>query len=203
MTHMRARGTEGYGEAAEILAVEYESLDFAKVHRDTLHLFPATPCRVLDIGAGTGRDAAVLARCGHRVTAAEPTPELRAHGQRAHADCAIAWIDDALPELPRLTESNQQFDLVLLTAVWMHLDADERGRAMPCVAARLAPAGLLLMSLRHGPVPPGRRMFEVTDDETTVLAGQCGLRLVHRGARSDMRGRPGVHWTYLGFTRPA
>lgn len=200
---MRASGTEGYGEAADILTTEYESLDFAKVHRDTLHLFPTAPCRVLDIGAGTGRDAAVLARRGHQVTAAEPTPELRAHGERVHADCAITWVDDALPDLPRLTELNQQYDLILLTAVWMHLDATQRASAMPRVAARLAPGGLMLMSLRHGPVPPGRRMFEVSGEETVALAAEQGLRLVHRGARPDMRGRPGVHWTYLGFTRPA
>lgn len=202
MTGMRAAGTEGYGEAAEILTVEYERLDFAKVHRDTLHLFPTAPCRVLDIGAGTGRDAAVLSRRGHRVTAAEPTAELRTHGQRVHADCAITWLDDALPDLPRLTQFGESYDLVLLTAVWMHLDLAERGRAMPRVAARLAPAGLLIMSLRHGPVPPGRRMFEVSGEETIALAAAQGLRLVHRGARSDMRGRPGVNWTYLGFTRP-
>lgn len=200
---MRASGTQGYGEAAAVLTEEYEKLDFAKVHRDTLHLFPQSPCRVLDIGAGTGRDAAVLSRLGHRVTAVEPTTELRSFGERAHADCAITWLDDALPDLPRLTALNRQYDLVLMTAVWMHLDADERARAMPLVAARVAPAGLVVMSLRHGPVPPGRRMFDVSGDEAIALAGEGGLRLVHRGARDDMRGRPGVHWTYLGFARPA
>lgn len=200
---MRANGTQGYGEAAASLTGEYEKLDFARVHRDTLHLFPTAPCRVLDIGAGTGRDAAVLARLGHRVTAVEPTEELRSFGELAHAECAITWLDDALPDLPRLTALGQPYDLVLMTAVWMHLDAAERARAMPRVAARVAPSGLVLMSLRHGPVPPGRRMFEVSGEETVALAAGCGLRLAHRGARPDMRGRPGVHWTYLGLARPA
>jgi len=57
----RASGTEGYGETADALVEHYEGLTFADVHRDTLHLIPKTPGRVLDIGAGTGRDAAALA----------------------------------------------------------------------------------------------------------------------------------------------
>ncbi len=54
-------GNEGYAEAAETLAAQYESITFAEVHRETLHLVPACPVSVLDIGAGSGRDAAALA----------------------------------------------------------------------------------------------------------------------------------------------
>ncbi|MEV6117767.1 class I SAM-dependent methyltransferase [Streptomyces sp. NPDC052109] len=62
--HERLRamaGTAGYGAAAEDLADQYESVTFAEVHREVLHLFPVRPSVVLDIGAGSGRDAAVLA----------------------------------------------------------------------------------------------------------------------------------------------
>ena len=54
-------GTEGYAEQAEALVEQYESLDFAENHRLILHLIPTSPCRVLDVGAGTGRDAAGFA----------------------------------------------------------------------------------------------------------------------------------------------
>ena len=104
-------------------------------------------------------------------SAAEPTAELRTHGQRVHADCAITWLDDALPDLPRLTQFGESYDLVLLTAVWMHLDLAERGRAMPRVAARLAPAGLVIMSLRHGPV--GRDGQITVETKTGGTAGCC------------------------------
>src|SRR5690606_33236915 len=80
-----ASGTQGYGENAAALADQYESIAFADVHRDVIHLIPAAPARVADIGAGSGRDAAALARMGHAVVAAEPTPELRREGQRRHA----------------------------------------------------------------------------------------------------------------------
>lgn len=78
-------GTQGYGETADLLVTQYESRTFADVHRGVLPLLPAAPARALDIGAGTGRDAAALAALGHTVLAVEPTPAMRAHGQdRAH-----------------------------------------------------------------------------------------------------------------------
>jgi hypothetical protein len=54
------------------------------------------------------------------------------------------------------------FDVVMLTAVWMHLDEHQRRHAMRSVASVVRTRGLMILSLRHGPVPPGRRMFEVS-----------------------------------------
>jgi SAM-dependent methyltransferase len=115
----RPAGTAGYTENADALAKQYESLAFEQIHRDLVALLPASPGRALDIGAGTGRDAAALARRGYQVVAIEPTPELRAVGQGLHADVAIDWIDDALPELATIGHREGRFDLVLLSAVWM------------------------------------------------------------------------------------
>jgi len=194
-----ASGTQGYAEEADELAVRYETVTFEGVQRDVLHLIPTQPCRALDIGAGTGRDAAALARRGHRVTAIEPTAELRAHGQRLHADANIAWLDDSLPDLVRLRAVGSAFDLVMATAVWMHLDETERAAAMRSVAPLVAPGGQFLMSLRYGPVPPGRRMFAVPADEAIAQAAENGLSLIHRSDREDMKGRDDVRWTCLGF----
>src|SRR5476649_1726520 len=59
-----ASGTAGYGTRAADLAAQYESITFEDVHRDVLHLFPTEHGHVLDIGAGSGRDAAALALLG-------------------------------------------------------------------------------------------------------------------------------------------
>ena len=56
----RPPGTAGYGETVEALIGQYESLAFADVHRELLPFLPAPPARVLDIGAGTGRDAVIV-----------------------------------------------------------------------------------------------------------------------------------------------
>lgn len=200
MPSVRASGPEGYAKAAEALLRQYESIPFADVHRQVLHLIPTAPSRILDIGAGTGRDAAGFAALGHQVVAVKPTAELRRPAMALHPSARIEWVDDSLPELASLTGRGETFDVVMLTAVWMHLDERQRRRAMPVVARLVRPGGVMILSLRHGPVPPGRRMFEVSADETANLAGAEGLRLIlkleHQGA---LLGQTGVSWTRLAF----
>lgn len=191
----------GYGAHAAALAERYESLSFEHVHRGVRHLFPTEPSNVLDIGAGSGRDAAAFARSGHRVVAVEPTAELRSEGQRLHASLCIEWIDDHLPMLKILRQSHRRFDLILLTAVWMHLDEAERKAAMGTIAELLAEGGLVSMSLRHGPVPQGRRMFDVSADETIELGAQFGLCCRHQIGQEDAQGRPDVHWSFVVLQR--
>lgn len=58
----------------------------------------------------------------------------------------------------------------------MHLAQQERQKAMPNVAALLKADGVLLMSLRHVPVPANRRMLQVSAEETILLAEREGLR---------------------------
>jgi len=198
-TALHASGTEGYAETADALVEQYESIAFADLHRDILHLIPAAPSRVIDIGAGTGRDAAAFAALGHSVVAVEPTAQLRGHGQRLHRSAKIFWIDDALPDLAKVHERGQRFDLVMLTAVWMHLEAGQRRRAMPRVCGLLRPGGRMALSLRHGPVPTGRRMFDVSAAETCALARDAGLETIHQSEREAMLRQPGVWWTVLAF----
>jgi protein-L-isoaspartate O-methyltransferase len=201
----RVSGTEGYADEAEALLARYESLSAVDVHRAVLHLLPTRPARVLDIGSGTGRDAAWFASLGHEVVAVEPTDVLRSRAMALHASPGITWVDDALPDLARLQARAQQFDLVMLTAVFMHLDRDQRIRAMPNIASQLGPGGRLIMRLRHGPVPPGRRMFEVPADEVGALAAAQGLAAIfnHHGEASGAQNcDAGVTWTTVAFTRP-
>ncbi|HJQ60389.1 MAG TPA: class I SAM-dependent methyltransferase [Vineibacter sp.] len=195
-----ASGTQGYGDDAATLAARYDSVAFADVHRPVLHLIPATTCSVLDIGAGSGRDAAALAAMGHRVLAVEPTPPLRRLARDAHRSPGIEWLDDSLPDLAVVRARCDTFDLILLSAVWMHLDASQRQAAMPGIATLLRPGGVVVISLRHGPLPPGRRMFDVTAEETIRLAEEVALRLLLRDhGPSVLPGKPDVCWTHLAF----
>jgi SAM-dependent methyltransferase len=197
-------GTEGYAAEAGALFVQYESLDFAHVQRWSLPLIPPAPARVLEIGAGTGRDAAGFAALGHSVVAVEPTREFRTRAAVLHPSPAIEWLDDSLPGVAVIMARGETFDIVMMTAVWMHLDEGQRRRAMPNIAALMRPGGLAFMTLRHGPVPPGRRMFAVTGAETIALAKHAGLEVVfNTWAPEGIQKRPGVSWIRLAFARPA
>lgn len=200
----RFPGTQGYADQAAILIDLYEGLDFAHTYAVILPLLPTRRSRILDIGAGTGRDAACFAARGHGVTAVEPTEAFRAAGKRLHPDPAIDWIDDGLPTLHRVRAQGLRYDLVWMSGVWMHLDPAERRQAMPAVAGLLAPGGRMLITLRHGPVPEGRRMFPVTDWETIALAEDAGVRPIlqtHRPSIGTANRQAGVTWTWLIFDR--
>ncbi|WP_415959765.1 class I SAM-dependent methyltransferase [Streptomyces sp. 021-4] len=190
------KGTAGYAEAADALAVQYEEVTFHQVHCDVLQLVPAQPARILDVGAGTGRDAAALAARGHHVVAVEPTVELRAHGQRLHESSVIDWADDTLPDLP-LRQHPGRFDAVFATAVWMHLNTEERRSGMARIVALLVPGGRFFINLRHGPVPNGRHMFDVSAAETVQLGCKYGLQTLHYSERPDLHGRDDVRWSCL------
>ena len=197
-------GTEGYAEGASRLAATFESVSFAKLHAKVLHLMPAPPGAVLDIGSGTGRDAAQFAAMGYRVVASEPVAELRTRARELHPSRQIEWLDDSLPDLTTLVARNAQFDLIMLTAVWMHLDPAQRRVAMPRISCLLRQQGVMILSLRHGPVPAGRLMFDVSADETIALAGNEGLRPLLRldNQPSQLAGKSDVTWTLLAFAKP-
>ncbi len=182
------------------------STDHARAYEvivpDTLYtpvrdLFPAAPCRVMDLGAGTGRDAAWLDAQGHRVVAVEPVPELRDVAMRLHSSPQIDWRDDRLPELATIVGA---FDFVLASGVWQHLDRPQRGAAMRRIAELLAPAGRLILSLRHGPGAPERPVFNLSAEEVAADATAANLTAIRRCDAKSIQPQnlaAGVSWTWL------
>lgn len=201
----QAPSNAGYADEAPDLLKRYESFTSEEVHAHWRQWFPETPCRVLDIGAGTGRDAAWLAAFGHSVLAVEPTDALRDGAQELHADPSITWLSDLLPDLPQVVALDERFDLILINAVWMHLTEAERRTGFATVANLMAPGARLFMSQRHGPIPKGRRMFDVSGEETITLAAEHGLNTLYherKGSIMAESSRRGVQWTCLVFEKP-
>lgn len=194
----------GYASEAPALFERYEFRDPAGVHAPWAHFFPEPPARILDIGAGTGRDAAWFVSLGHSVLAVEPTDALREGAARLHPEPEIEWLDDILPGIPHVMARGETYDLILMHAVWMHLTEGERAEGMGNLAQLLKPGGRIAMSQRHGPVPQGRRMFDVSGEETIALAAQHGLsNLLHERAESiQAENRANrIEWTKLVFEK--
>ena len=204
MSNKRFPGTEGYAEQSASLIGRYEGVSFELKHEPVLPFLPALPCKVLDIGAGTGFDAGwfVARRCA--ITAVEPTLEFLEVAKRLHPDRNIRWLHDGLPALQSVVAFGGSFDVLMLSAVWMHLDEAARRQAMPVVASLLTPGGIMSMNLRRGPVPAGRTMYQVTGSETVELALTCGLHTLFNASRQSIQAenrKAGVWWTQLVFTK--
>lgn len=70
----------GYAGLGADWITRSDSLSCDEIYAPVADLLPAEPGRILDLGAATGRDAAWLARKGHRVVAVEPVKTLREPG---------------------------------------------------------------------------------------------------------------------------
>jgi SAM-dependent methyltransferase len=105
-----------YRDHAAGLVAPYDAIPAAEWYQPVRKWFPPTPASVIDIGAGTGRDAAWLGGLGYAVTAVEPVAAFRA------VRPGLRWVEDAMPDLPDIRASGARYDLILLSAVWHHLN---------------------------------------------------------------------------------
>ncbi|WP_227506136.1 class I SAM-dependent methyltransferase [Marinobacter psychrophilus] len=155
----------------------------------------------LDVGAGSGRDAAALVNRGWDVVAVEPEASLRELGQNATKDKSIQWIDDQLPDLNQVRKLSYRFNLILVSAVWMHIPPTARERAFRILAELLAPGGMLVVTLRHGPSDGERVFYDVSREELEAFARHRALIPIAlpAGRNDDELKRPEVSWETLAF----
>ena len=187
-----------YHNKADEFFHQYESVSAEDVHQQWLMLLNNTkPGKALDVGAGSGRDARFLAGLGFAVTAVEPADALREQAQKLSQHLPIQWLSDLLPGLPSIRELRQRFDLVLLSAVWMHLSPAERSQALPVLDSLLVPDGLLVLTLRHGSFNDERQSYPVSCAEILRLIQQQQLTLTPiliSDLTTDSLGRSDVAW---------
>ena len=180
-----------YNAGAPTLAPGYECLPFEEVHAPVLDLLPDQGACVLDMGAGSGRDAAWFAANGYKVVAAEPAAEMRAIGKALHHSPDIRWMDDSLPALEKVLRSKLTFDLIWLSAEWMHVPRSARARAFRKLVSVMSPGGSMMLALRQGPAPADRPMEPATAADVEPAAQRPGGEPEQGGSAAGGRG-PGT-----------
>src|SRR3984885_1132457 len=134
----------------------------------------ADPCAypVLDIGAGTGRNALALARRGHPVDAVEMAPKLahiiRAEAQRESLDVRVIERD----VFATADDVRNDYQLIVASELVPDFRTPQQLRSMFELAARcLAPGGRLLLNTflpREGYIP---------DSAALQLGQQCNTMI--------------------------
>ena len=191
-----------YDANADAAAAQYEGVPPERLHDWLADLLPAAPAAALDVGAGSGRDAAWLSARGYDVVAIEPSTRMRMIARERHTEPAIRWLADSLPALRRTLRTGLAFDVILLSAVWMHVAPSDRVRAFRKLVNLLKPGGVIALSLRHGPAEAARAMHPVSADEIRRLVRDHGALVERCVTGDDHLGRPDVRWTRMAVRLP-
>ena len=193
-----------YDSQADILVERYEAVSSERMLAEVLPVIPggSESKLALDVGAGTGRDAAWLTSLGYKVVAAEPAAGMRRIAAEKHGSHGIRWVSDSLPSLDHVHGLGLAYNFVLLSAVWQHVAPADRSRAFRKLATLMKPGGVLVMTLRHGPAPSGMQMHTTSTAEIEGLARAHGLEVLRVAASSDQGGRAGVTWDVMALRMP-
>ena len=190
-----------YHHNALTLSHQYNSVSFESVHHSWKPYWPLAGDKVLDVGAGSGRDARWMQQQGCEVIAIEPSNALRELGAE-YTGVEVTWINDALPALSRTENLGMRFDLILVSAVWMHLPSSYRERAFRKLSNLLAPNGRLIITLRHGEFDDQRQGYPVSVEELEQLAKNSALQVRHIDESKDQLNRSEVWWQTVVMTLP-
>ncbi len=195
-----------FNDRAAELAAQYNALDREKVHADLLSLLPeGKVLRVLDVGAGSGADAAMFAAKGHQVVATEPADNLRNEAIKTFQNKNIKWNAEALPDFGAEVTAGAPYDVVTSVGVFQYLDEKNRAASLKAMFSLVARGGFLEVQY---PTPASREhQFSVGHNEVEKLlnafnqgaAASDGFNIVMDKSVPDFTGRKALDGTPLSF----
>jgi SAM-dependent methyltransferase len=170
--------------------------------------FVPSGSRVLDIGAGSGRDLFRLLQAGYDAVGLEPSRALRSEAIATFGLPRERIIPGGLPDPPEL---GKDFIAILLSAVIQHVADAEMEKSLAALKRLLADGGFLLLlhpgahsgidpqSLRN---PEGRLFILREASEYRRLMAGIGLEEISCERRPDRLGRSDVNWIFQVFRLP-
>ena len=188
-----------YDHNARPVARRYESMDFRSAI-DRLARMVGEDARVLELGCGSGRDAAYLLSLGAHVEATD--------GSKAMLDEATALHPELLGRTGQLVlpcvlpYPDGHFDAVMSWAALMHLPGDSIPDVMKEIARVTRVGGVMAYAVntkrpgldRSGDDKDGRHFTCLSTTEWERIHTDAGYLTVESEERADLSRRPGIRW---------
>ncbi len=192
-----------YSSNANDVAQRYEAAQSSLGSRFSTAFSPRG--RVLDVGCGSGRDLAELARQGFQPYGLDGTPEFVQLAQELHPELKGRVINGLLPDFP--VPFGGEFDGVLCCAVLMHIDSTELFNAALSIKRCLKVNGRLLISVptkrsdtEGGERDANGRLFKTyPPGYLRLIFERLGFSLIDQWGNSDAMNRQGIEWVSLLF----
>lgn len=163
--------------------------------------------RVLDIGAGSGRDLDQLLTSGYDAYGVDASPVMVSQALKDHPALSGRFIEGSLPADKAIFGGD--FDGILCSAVLQHIEDENLLDAAFSILDTLAPGGMLLLSVPHARpdvgtdnrLPDGRLFIMRTAGQYDLLFERLGFVKVFGRVLPDGLGREGVLWDIMLYRR--
>ncbi len=129
------------------MAILYDSFNGDGPDREFYLRLAGSPCRILDLGCGTGSLTLALARRGHAVAGLDPAAGMLAVARAKDTDGIVEWISGSAMDFAL----GREFDLIIMTGhvFQVFLDDSEAGAVLSAARRHLAPGGRLAFESRN------------------------------------------------------
>lgn len=193
-----------YDENAKQLTARYTSITTEEALPPFVQIiknYTGTGDTALDIGSGSGRDAAWLAEHGWRVDAIDGSTALLAEAAILNNHPHIHYRYDRAPSFEEIRSLGTQYDVILMSAFIFHFDQAERQAILQFCRTVLAPAGLIYITLRRGPDSANRQIYDVPLEDIEKFSAKNGLSFHYHGRSRDSASPKDVSWDHLSLWR--
>lgn len=162
--------------------------------------------KVIDLGAGSGRDMQILLDMGYDVSGVEPSDALRKLAIEKHQALVGRLEKGQLPKLPE--KYNNSFDGVLCSAVLMHIPKEYFFDTALAIKRILKQNGRLLVSIPSSGQDlkanyrddKGRLFNDYNSEYLQLLFERIGFQLIGKWTSKDGLGRENRSWITLLFS---
>lgn len=160
-----------YREHAREAAKRYEQVDSRLFLRE-LPIWVPNKAKILDLGCGSGRDAAFLLSEEYDVYGIDGSQEMVQEAQQLHPELSGRLQAQALPS--RLPFPDDSFNAVISIAFFMHFSKEDIDLLCREIRRVLVPHGVLWMSAR---LPVAPKPAEIEERSYVDAYGRFILRL--------------------------
>lgn len=192
-----------YQQHAAELARSYESADVAEIHQRLCRAFPPG-AQLLELGGGSGRDAAAMLAAGFEVTLSDGSPAMLEQAEKLHPELRGRTLLHRCPA--PLPLEHGTLDGVYALAMLMHLPREQIDPTIAEVARVLKPGGRLVLSVPFarddivsddGRDAGGRRFTSLAPEQWAGICAGQGLQLQQSEQCPDGLGRQGISWVSM------